>query len=90
MKLIDIDQIKSEESHIHYIKNYNARAIFMDLRSKIFKYEINFSLEYNSLGPPIVKVKFKDNPHFPVTQLISKIKQKILEMNEKGVFTAIN
>lgn len=90
MKLIDIDQIQREESQIHYIKNYRARAIFMDLRSNIFKYEIHFSLEYSPVGPPKIKIKFKDNPHFPLVALMTKVKDKIKDMNEKGVFASIN
>lgn len=89
MKIIDIDNIKPVESHVHYIKKYKGRAVLMDLKSKIFRYEIEFSIEHNPIDPPKIKVSFKEHPQFPVLTLITKIKNKINDMNEKGIFATL-
>lgn len=89
MKIIDIDNIQPVESHIHYIKNYKGRVVFMDTKSKIFRYEIEFSIEHNPIEPPKIKINFKEHPHVPVLTLITKIKHKINEMNEKGIFATL-
>ncbi|MBN2544375.1 MAG: hypothetical protein JXB50_01175 [Spirochaetes bacterium] len=89
MKIIDIDNIQPIDSHVHYIKSYKGRAVLMDLKSKIFRYEIEFSIEHNPIEPPKIKVNFKEHPHFPVLTLITKIKHKICEMDEKGIFATL-
>lgn len=85
MKLIDIDRIHITDNHIHYINMYEGSAILMNSESRLFRFNINFSVEHKPVGTPAVKVKFIEHPHFPIIGLIKKIKSKILEMDKKGV-----
>lgn len=87
MKLIDIDNLILIDNNIHYIKKYKARAVLMDMRSHIFKYEINFSIEYSPVDPPKIKIGFNEHPHFPIATLTQKIKTKISDMDKAGMFT---
>jgi|GEM_PF-1305399 len=87
MKLIDVDKLKVIDNHIHYIKIYQASAILMDNASSIFRFKIEFSIEYKPIGDPEIKIKFIDHPHFPITNLIPKIKTKIYDLDKKGILS---
>jgi len=90
MKLIDIDNLAPIDSHIHYIKNYKGRAVLMDMKSNIFRYEILFSIEYDPVGPPKIKVNFKEHPNFPILVIMPKIKKRINELSDKGMLSSIS
>ncbi len=85
MKLIDIDKIEEIETHIHYIKSYKGSVILMDRHSKMFRCNVNFSFEHRPMGDPVIKVSFLEHPHIPVIVLIKQVKEKLLEMNKKGI-----
>ncbi len=89
MELIDVDRIKVVENYIHYIKTYNASAVLMDKKSKIFRFDIRFSIEHKPVGIPEVKIKFIEHPHFPILGLIKKIKMKIYEMDKRGILSGV-
>ena len=90
MNLIDIDRLKVIENHIHYIKMYEGSAVLIDLKSKVFRFNIKFTIEHRPVGTPIVKVNFLEHPHFPVIDLVKKVKKKVYEMDDKGVLSALN
>lgn len=88
MKLIDIDKIEEQKSHIHYIKEYKASAILMDKKAALSRLNIQFSIEYRPLGSPVVNVKFAEQPHFSTNELIENVKIKINEMEKSGSLNA--
>ena len=88
MKLIDIDKIEEQKSHIHYIKEYKASAIIMDKKATLSRFNIQFSIEYRPLGSPVINVKFIEQPHFSTNELIENVKIKINEMEKNGALNA--
>ena len=88
MKLIDIDKIEEQKSHIHYIKEYKASTIIMDKKAILSRFSIQFTIEYRPLGSPLVNVKFTEQPHFSTNDLIENIKIKINEMEKNGALNA--
>ncbi len=84
MKLIDVDNIEAIKSDIHYIKIYKGSAVLMDDSLKIFRFNIEFTIEHKPIGEPLIKIKFIEHPHFTITDLIQKMKKKIFEMDSKG------
>jgi hypothetical protein len=90
MKIIDIDRLEMLFSHIHYIKRYKGRIVMMNKQAEIERINIQFSIEHKPLGLPDVKINFEDKPHFPVEELLPKIKNKIYELNDKGALSVDN
>ena len=90
MQLIDIDKIEEIGSHVHYLNSYKGSVILMDKHSKIFRFSINFSIEYRPLGEPAIRVAFLEHPHLPVIGIIKKVKEKILEMIKNGAMASLH
>jgi hypothetical protein len=90
MKLIDIDRLKIEENHVHYIKSYFGCAILMDKSHNIRRNELKFSIEYKPLGDPEIKIDFLTQPDFPITELMPKLKEKIQKMDNEGILSALH
>ena len=90
MQLIDIDKIEEIASHVHYLKSYKGSVILMDRHSKIFRFNINFSIEHKPLGEPFIKVAFLEHPHLPVIGILKKIRERILEMIKNGVIASLH
>jgi len=87
MKLIDIDKLVVIDNHIHYLKVYRGSVILMDKSSKIYRFNIQFSIEYKPIGNPDIAVKFLDHPHFPITGIMKKVKKRIQELDDKGILS---
>ena len=85
MNVIDIDTIKTVDSHIHYLKKYEGRAILMDKKSQIVRHHITFSIEYGALGEKNILVDFPEKPDLPVESLIPKILKRIIELDKSGI-----
>jgi hypothetical protein len=90
MKLIDIDRLKIEENHVHYIKSYFGCAILMDKTHKILRNELKFSIEYKPMGEPDIKINFINQPDFPIDELMPKLKEKIQKMDDAGILAALH
>lgn len=90
MKVIDIDRLKIEENHIHYIKCYFGCAILMDKFHKIKRNDLKFSIEYKPMGDPDIKIDFLTPPDFPVADIIPKLKEKIQKMDNDGILSALH
>lgn len=89
MKLIDIDRLKPIESHIHYIKIYKGSAILMDMQHRIHRFNVEFTIEYKPIGNPEIQIKFIDHPHFPIINIVKKMKTKILDLDTKGILEEV-
>ncbi len=90
MQLIDIDKIEEIGSHVHYLNSYKGSVILMDKHSKLFRFNINFSIEHKPLGEPVIKVAFLEHPHLPVIGIIKKVKERILEMIKNGDIASLH
>jgi hypothetical protein len=90
MKLVDIDKLVALDSHIDYIKKYQGSVIFMNKQMQIYRYNIKFVIEYKPIGDPDIKINFLEHPHFPIVNLISKIKKKIQELDYNGILSTIH
>jgi hypothetical protein len=90
LKFIDIDRLEVIENHIHYIKTYKGSAIFIGNDSKTCRFGIDFSIEHKPVGLPDIKIKFSEHPHFPIADLIKKVKEKIIDMDKKGIFSSLH
>ena len=83
MKLIDIDRIHYLESHVFYIKEFNASVVVMDNRMQVHRYDMRFAIEYKPLGD--TNITFKQiSPE--LESIKEKIRTKIQAMDQDGNF----
>ena len=83
MKLIDIDRIHYLESHVFYIKEFDASVVVMDNRMQIHRYDMRFAIEYKPLGD--TNITFKQiSPE--LESIKEKIRTKIQAMDQDGNF----
>ncbi len=82
MKLLDIKSINYIESPVLYRREYTGLALFetADIESKEFR--IKFTLESQSIGPPLVNVVFLDNVDYPLLPLIRPLKSHVMKLNK--------
>ena len=90
MRLIDIDNLKMVDDHIHYRKEYEARAVLMDNTHKIQRNPIKFSIEYRPIGAPLIDVKFTESNNNAVDKLLPKIKEKISKLDHDGILAKLH
>ncbi len=83
MKLIDIDRIHYLESHIFYIKEFDASVVVMDNRMQIHRYDMRFAIEYKPLGDTVIVFKQLSPELDPIKD---KILNKINTMDQNGEF----
>ena len=83
MKLIDIDRIHYLESHVFYIKEFDASVVVMDNRMQVHRYDMRFAIEYKPLGD--TNITFKQiSPE--LESIKEKIRTKIQAMDQDGNF----
>jgi len=84
MKLLDIKDIDYIESPVFYRREYTGLALFEMVDNKSKEIRINFTLESQSIGPPLVNVEFTDNVDYPLLPLIRLLKSYVMKLDQSG------
>ena len=66
MKLLDIKDINYTESPVLYFREYSGLALFETVDRESKEIRISFTLESQSIGPPLVNIKSTDNVDYPL------------------------
>lgn len=84
MKLLDIKDITYIESPVLYFREYTGFALFEMADKESKKIEIKFTLESQSMGPPLVNVEFTNNVDYPLLPLIRSLKSYVMKLDKNG------
>lgn len=86
MQVVEINNIKREESYIYYRRNFTAVAK-LDILSKYYDTKISFTIEANPLGIKSVELKIDPNVDFnyPMMPIMSSLKKTIMQMDNDGL-----
>ena len=84
MKLLYIKDINYIESPVLYFREYTGLALFETADRESKKIRIKFTLESQSMGPPLVNVEFTDNVDYPLLPLIRPLKSYVMKLDKKG------
>jgi hypothetical protein len=85
MKLIEIKDIKYEESAVYYRQKYEAVAVFSSEReSAPLEVPIFFVIEIDPLNNKKVLIELKKNIHYPLIPLLRQLRERILIMQQDG------
>jgi len=83
VKFLDIKAINYIKSPVLYFREYTGLALFetADIESKAIR--IKFTLESQSMGPPLVNVALLDNVDYPLLPLIRPLKNHVMKLDKK-------
>lgn len=86
MQVVDVTDIKRQESYIYYRRNFTAIAK-LDILSKVYDTNISFTIEANPLGIKSIELKIDPNVDFnyPMMPILSSLKKHILKMDADGL-----
>ena len=84
MKLLDIKDINYIESPVLYFREYSGLALFETVDRESKEIRISFTLESQSIGLPLVNIKFTDNVDYPLLPLITPLKSHVMKLDKKG------
>ncbi|BCR21623.1 hypothetical protein [Borrelia sp. HM] len=83
MRLISLDNIKKQDSHIYYRSVYYAKVFYEYKGSKDSK-KVKFTIETTPLGDKHITVEFLDSLDYPVLSLMIAIKKYVIDLDVKG------
>ena len=82
MELLNIKDINYIESPVLYFREYSGLALFETANRESKKIRIKFTLESQSIGPPLVNVEFTDNVDYPLLPLIRPLKNHVMKLDK--------
>ncbi len=84
MKLLDINDVAYIESPVLYFREYTGLALFKMADKKSKEIRIKFTLESQSMGPPLVNIEFTDSVDYPLMPLIRSLKSQVMKLDKNG------
>jgi len=83
MRVVELRNVASKESPLHYMREFNAVAI---LESAGYKSELPlaFTVERRPVGGPEISVRFIEEPDWPLVPLLRSVKDMVLELDKRG------
>lgn len=83
MRVVELRNVASKESPLHYMREFKAVAI---LESAGYKSELPlaFTVERRPVGGPEISVRFIEEPDWPLVPLLRSVKDMVLELDKKG------
>lgn len=85
MKVLEINQVRTDENFIYYRRNYTAQATIQLVQRNLLA-NIIFTIETNPLGEKIIYVDFEKGTDidYPLIPVKSALKSFILTMDNEG------
>ncbi len=85
MKVLEIDQVQTDENFIYYRRNYKALAK-IELVAKTLDANISFTIETGPFGDKVIFVDFAPGTEidYPLIPVKSALKTFILKMDDEG------
>jgi len=88
LKIIENIRKKEKDSYLYYRSDYLADAVFeYGKDSKEEKIPIEIGIEKTALGEIRANIKIIENINYPMLNVIKILKEEILKMESKGMFT---
>ncbi len=84
MTLIELKNVEHKNSHIHYRRIFEARAIVEYLGRKPEEKEIKFTIEHSPLGGISVQIDYLEPIDYPMLPAKQALKAAIAELDQKG------
>lgn len=83
MRVIELRDLLRKETHLHYRREFTAKAV-LDILDRSIEKRIEFSMEKTPLGSTTVKVTLIDPVEYPVLPLISGIRDFVSDLERDG------
>ncbi|AHH08148.1 hypothetical protein baBA2_000178 [Borrelia anserina] len=83
MRLISIDNIRKQDSHIYYRRVYFADAFYECKGSRESK-QVKFIIEVTPLGEKHISIDFLESLNYPALSLMIAIKRCVIDLDMKG------
>ena len=83
MKVLELNQIATDDTYIYYRRNYKAVAKLQMLSSSL-DINISFTIEVSPLGDKVLYIDIDDDIDYPVLPVKAALKTYILELDNKG------
>ena len=85
MKVLGINQIRTDDTYIYYRRNYKAQAV-LELLQKNCQANIAFTIETSPFGEKTIYVDFEKgtNIDYPIIPVKSALKNFILTLDNEG------
>jgi hypothetical protein len=84
MEVIQLKEVKKEESPIHYRRNYTASAELVLVGGRAVDTPIAFTIEHSPLGTVLISLVLKEKLDYPSLPVIKALKIFIQAMESKG------
>ncbi|MGI5174155.1 hypothetical protein H0R92_11235 [Treponema sp. OMZ 840] len=84
MEVLELKILHKEAGYIYYRISYEAQAVLSFL-NRTKELPIDFTIETSASGAKDIELKLKDDVDYPLLPVIRAIKEKILEMDKKGL-----
>lgn len=83
MRVLELRNVSSKESPLHYMREFNAVAILESagMQSEI---PLAFTVERRPVGGPDISVRFIEEPDWPLVPLLRSVKDLVLDLDKKG------
>lgn len=83
MRVIELRDLLRKETHLHYRREFTAKAV-LDVLDRSIERRIEFSMEKTPLGATNVKVQLMDPIEYPVLPVLSGIRDFVTELDRDG------
>jgi len=85
MKFADLEDIVKKDVPLHYRNEYTASAKILAWDGKSLARKIYFVIEMTPTGKKEIKVNFLESLDCPVLPILKGIKERITELDKKGL-----
>ena len=83
MKVLEIRDIVTEESHIYYRRKFSSIAI-VRIPQKEIEFPFQFIIETEPTGKKNIEVFIQDSIDYPLLPVVRALKQKINQFDSEG------
>lgn len=84
MNVVELTNLVRRESPLLYRRTYTATAVLSHARATEDPRRIEFVVEHSPLGPVQIRIKFLDEPDFPLVPAIGNLEKHIRGLEDRG------
>ncbi|AFG36894.1 hypothetical protein [Spirochaeta africana] len=84
MNLIELKDVHHLNSHIHYRRIFQAKAVLEYLGRRPEERSIKFTIEHSPMGGSSVQIDYLDPIDYPLLPAKQMLKQAIAELDRNG------